>query len=572
MDAPQPQPPRQGRAPPRGRRRARPAAARLLLAGLAAATAAGGARALEPLAASGAAGAGAAFHVVAREDMLPLLARLEPPTQARLTTSWGPSPAHAAPLDLKGVPEPGGCWAALASIDLDGDGWEELLAVQADGGPGCNASSALAGPPQLLAIQLSDDTADVIASLPLATTVGWVGVAAVAAADGGDGPAAVLVGNLAGGAGVNVTRVGWKDKGFTGGQTTVQEVEEGYEAAAAATLAEPASGETYVVVTKVPTAPPPLLPPPSDEERRGPPGFCPVVALSALSALAAKPQVSQAVCLNATTGAGEAGLAVAAVGDFYGDGVQNVGLVASLAEGTWAVPLRLNAAASALEVPDWLKLDDYPWTWAGSGPWLTNPDGAAWDQLLGLRAITEPTAWDVDVVIYGSPLYLAARKRSVVGTRGQYAHHVAPIEDLLDQIANTSTNVYSPIVCGKGHSHRGIAYTEFVELLEATKNTTVNGEPLRMHATLLPPSEAPKGYCEMPTDSDLTRSTTWRPSAAGARSRSWATSSTRAGRGSLRSSACCTRISSRSTWTTSPTTSSTTRRTRLTSPRRSSPR
>ena len=206
--------------------------------------------------------------------------------------------------------------------------------------------------------------------------------------------------------------------------------------------------------------------------------------------------------------AGAAGLAgpparlTGLVGDFYGDGRNAIAALSSSSAGAYVKLLDL--VAGDLVGSDWKLLDPEPWSVATRGRWLPNPSGEPWHQVLAVRE-PPPQAgdWDIDVVVFGGPKYLLGRKRALAGTRSQYIYKSAKPEpqDILAAMNSTYTNTHSLLICGP---HTYSSYPFFLEFLEASKDFAVAGEQVRVWATLLPPSEAPRDNCVPPPESEIT--------------------------------------------------------------------
>lgn len=189
------------------------------------------------------------------------------------------------------------------------------------------------------------------------------------------------------------------------------------------------------------------------------------------------------------------------LGDFYGDGRNSI--VALSSSGTGTFFKILDVIAGDLAGSDWQFLDAEAWSTEARGRWLPNPTGEPWHQILAIRQPpAQATNWDMDVVVFGGSEYLLGRKKALAGTRSQYIYKGAKApQEILGSMEKTYTNTHSMLICGP---RTYASYPFFLEFLEASKNFTVAGEQIRVWATLLPPTEAPRDNCTPPTNSELT--------------------------------------------------------------------
>eukprot|EP00039_Didymoeca_costata_P000726 m.47008 g.47008 ORF g.47008 m.47008 type:complete len:744 (-) comp10436_c0_seq2:87-2318(-) len=147
------------------------------------------------------------------------------------------------------------------------------------------------------------------------------------------------------------------------------------------------------------------------------------------------------------------------------------------------------------------------------------------EQLIAIRASTNSSFFQTNVLVYGRHAHWTLRRKSFQGLQAQQEFKVSfndsagnvgnlsgPLTDAeIDQIKNmltsTNTNTYAFSICdcdlepGVWGRSKLWAYSGFIKFLMATQGFQVNGQQLRVWAGLLPPSEDHgTGACRPPPD------------------------------------------------------------------------
>jgi hypothetical protein len=184
------------------------------------------------------------------------------------------------------------------------------------------------------------------------------------------------------------------------------------------------------------------------------------------------------------------------VGDFNGDGRAAIALVKD-DHSNFAV-LDLPPASVTLRVLATSDLDSaagQDWRGVTATDWSGGDKGAA--ELVAVRAAKDP--YRADLFVYGNPFHRASRDATLEGTRAQWdqARGVSP-QEIVGWATESHTNTVSWSIIEPGD------YDALVEFLKYTNGVSVDGEPLRVWLTLVPPDAVKHGLCSRPADSPLT--------------------------------------------------------------------
>lgn len=196
------------------------------------------------------------------------------------------------------------------------------------------------------------------------------------------------------------------------------------------------------------------------------------------------------------------------VGDFNGDGTRSVALVKN--SGSNFTLMSLPAGSSQLQVIATDTLDSasgQPWRAVVASDWSSADQGA--QELIAVRAAVAP--YRTDIFVYGDDYHRVSRDTGLSNVKAQaYYERCAPgqtvcpswaevIPNVIASLQDTHTNTYQWLLRDPGD------YTGLVQFLEATRNTCVDGQQIRVWVSFFPygPDSNPP-QCALPEDTDIT--------------------------------------------------------------------
>jgi hypothetical protein len=212
---------------------------------------------------------------------------------------------------------------------------------------------------------------------------------------------------------------------------------------------------------------------------------------------------------------GNSNWASAAAGNFGGDGREAVVLVKNTHSNFAVLDYQGGSSLRVLSAKDLESVSGQPWRGIAATDWVRND--ASHDELVAVRAATGN--YRTDIFVHGNSFHRVSRDSGLDATKAQIGEHsgATMIDELLEWLADTHTNTYNWILRNPPNTtgYDG-DYKELVEFLERTKNFCVDGQQLRVWVTLGSPNmsrecreekdDERKCKCSMPTDSPLTAS------------------------------------------------------------------
>jgi FG-GAP-like repeat len=187
----------------------------------------------------------------------------------------------------------------------------------------------------------------------------------------------------------------------------------------------------------------------------------------------------------------------AAVGDFNGDGRNAIVLVKN--QHSNFVVLDYPFGATQLRVLSTADLDSVEgqdWRGLAATNWLS----ADASQLIAVRAAHGD--YHTDLFVYGDPFYRFARDTALDGTKGAWELDQQIEMNLKDRLSETHTNTFNWDLLAPGD------YPKLVAFLNNTKDFFVDGKQLRVWVSLANPrylnTDPTKFVCSLPEESPLT--------------------------------------------------------------------
>jgi hypothetical protein len=152
--------------------------------------------------------------------------------------------------------------------------------------------------------------------------------------------------------------------------------------------------------------------------------------------------------------------------------------------------------------------------------WLTNDDGGESEdtQLIAVRVGNLHSHFSVDLLVYGSAARLERRTRGLAEVQGTQEFKTTWVDsgpylpgishplntELVKRIwTDTHINTFDYYVCG-AEGPTPNSYDDFVNVLNATQNFSVDGRQFRVWLEVAPGSEAIEDGCQVPHDHPLT--------------------------------------------------------------------
>jgi hypothetical protein len=194
----------------------------------------------------------------------------------------------------------------------------------------------------------------------------------------------------------------------------------------------------------------------------------------------------------------------AAVGDFNADGRKAIVLVKN--QHSNFVVLDLPRGASQLRILTTGDLDSaggQDWRGLAAADWLGGDLGAS--ELIAVRAAHDH--YSTDLFIYGNSFHRVSRDTALAQTKAQFDQTEATalihagsltIGDFKSLLQLSHSNTFGWVMT------QAIDYDDLVDFLEETKGFCVDGKQLRVWVTLLAPQVMKKDYCSLPKENSKT--------------------------------------------------------------------